>query len=96
MSAQLPVSINEPPVDTPAGPADDERGGEPLHVKRNSIFPLLVDLGAVCAGFGLIIGMPLWGQFVGGAMMTVGITVAVGGLIGWWIEARKDFRRMPD
>ena len=45
--------------------------------------------------FGLIIGMPMWGT-AGGVMIGVGITIAVIGLIGWLVEARADFRRMPD
>ncbi len=98
MSAHPPISIEEPPTDTPtgAGPGDDEHGFEPLPVKRNSIFPLMVDVGAVLLLFGLIIGSPLWGPFVGGAMMTVGGLIAVTGLVGWLVEARSDFRRMPD
>jgi hypothetical protein len=95
MSARLPTSIDEPPIDTPLGPGDEEPAFEPPQAKRNSVFPLLVDIGAVIALFGLIIGMPMWGS-AGGVMIGVGITIAVIGLIGWLIEARADFRRMPD
>ena len=96
MSAREPVTIDEPPIDTPIGPHDDEPPFEPPRAKRNSVFPLMVDIGAVIALFGLIIGMPLWDDTVGGAMIGVGITIVVIGLIGWFVEARADFRRMPD
>ena len=98
MNAVPPVSIEEPPTGTPLGPGPDDgqQPVDPLPVKRNSIFPLMVDVGAVFALFGLIIGLPLWGSIVGGGMVGVGILIAVTGLTGWLVEARSDFRRMPD
>ncbi|HRF49768.1 MAG TPA: hypothetical protein PLC98_19210 [Anaerolineales bacterium] len=90
-----PTLIDEPPTDGPEGSAGPEIPDVPT-AKRNSIFPFLVDLGAVVALFGLFIGQVLWGGLVGWGMMAGGGTLAVVGLIGWFVEARADYRRMPD
>ncbi len=98
-----------PPVDVdPRGPYDPDGPGphepdepglheEPLpQPKRNSVYPLLVDIGAVMAAFGLIIGGPLWGPMVSAVLIGLGLAIVAFGGVGWWREARSDYQRLPD
>ncbi len=78
----------------PSAPGPQHPAGWPK--KRNSIFPLLLDLGVVSAGFGLIIVRPLAGETAGVALIGIGLTVAAVGLIGWIYEAVREYRQMSE
>ncbi len=71
----------------PTGPRDSGAPFTPPD-QRRSVWPFLTDLGLVMALFGLIIaGRPL---------MAIGGVVFVVALIGWFREARAEFRSLPD
>lgn len=80
-------------------PADDTPPANPealFHTRRNSIFPLLVDVGAVAFMFGLIIVSNLVGPLTGQLVMGLGALTFVIGLVGWVREARADYRRLAE
>lgn len=84
---------NDPEHPTPESAPENS----PLfHTKRNSIFPLMVDVGAVCFAFGLIILSNMVGPLAGQIAMAVGVFVVVIGLIGWAREARADYKRLSE
>lgn len=67
-----------------------------LHTRRNSIFPLLVDVGAVAFLFGLIIVSNLVGPLSGQLVMGLGVLTFIIGIVGWVREARADYQRLAD
>lgn len=67
-----------------------------LHTRRNSIFPLLVDVGAVAFMFGLIIVSNLVGPLSGQLVMGLGVLTLIIGIIGWVREARADYQRLAE
>jgi hypothetical protein len=64
--------------------------------KRNSVWPLLLDLGLVAALFGLIILRPLIAEWVGNVAIGAGVVLAIIALVGWIREARADYSRLRD
>jgi hypothetical protein len=97
MSAITPPPPVEVDLRGPQEPGGSGPHEEPLpQPKRNSVYPLLVDIGAVMAAFGLIIGGPLWGSTVSAVLIGLGLAIVAFGGFGWWREARADYRRLPD
>jgi len=81
----------------PNASGDGSRGGDdggsrrpPFRLvrRRNSIWPLLMDLGLVMALFGLIIT----GRF----LIAIGGVLFVVALAGWIREARAEYARLED
>lgn len=64
--------------------------------RRNSIFPFLVDFGAVLALFGLIIIGPLFSALAGNLVLGAGVVLALTALAGWLREARAEYKQLPD
>jgi hypothetical protein len=101
-----PVKVKTPPAKKLGGnghystggasgqPSSEPPAGWPK--KRNSIFPFLVDAGAVTAGFGFIIVRPLAGETIGYALVGLGLSVVAIGVIGWIYEAVRDYRQMSE
>jgi hypothetical protein len=67
-------------------PEDD---APPPRAKRNSPWPLLMDLGWVTV-------LVSWLIFNNGPMVVVGALLAVVALVNWIREARKDFSNLAD
>lgn len=72
--------------EAPAGPP----------VRRNSIFPFLLDLGVVVGLFGLVIVGPLYNALIGNVVLGLGGLLALAALVGWVREARAEYARTPD
>ncbi|MBP7693837.1 MAG: hypothetical protein KA764_18085 [Anaerolineales bacterium] len=78
------------------GGADEPERAPEFPARRNSIFPFLVDLGAVLALFGLIIIKPLYSPLAGNLVLGAGVALVVLALAGWFREARSEYTRLPD
>lgn len=64
--------------------------------RRTSVWPLLLDLGLVLAGFGLIILRPLAGELYGNIAIAVGVVLFGIALFNWIKEARQEYKQLKD
>jgi hypothetical protein len=80
----------------PGGHNGNGQRPEGFPKKRNSVWPLLVDVGVVSALIGLILIRPMLGELIGNVVIGGGLVLFVVALIGWIREARADYANLPD